>query len=852
MKLIIKILLWSAIAGTLLFTALFALSLSLQDNVIKIFLSSINSNILTKIDIGSYKLSLIRKFPRASVQLENVLVFSSPGLDRNQFRGINTDTLLFAKSVSLEFSMTDLINGKYNIESLNIKRGRLNLYSDSSGIVNYEITGKRTGGPDREITIDLERINIAELKAKYINTATAFYIDGLIRNGRFKSRIAGNNIDFICTSALQICNFKLDSADLSPNVDASIDLNLHKSDSGILFKKSSMKIENFNFSLSGFIRADNRLDLNITGRNIDIARIKNYLPEKYNTTLREYNPSGILKTECRIIGRLSRTSNPNIILTYSLEKGYVRYRKSEIRIKDLSFSGRYTNGKLNNAETSSFELTDINVSLGSASFSGSFLAENFKHPTINMTFTGDIIPEELLEFISLPGISHAKGSLRLNMKLSGILKTKDKYKLSDFVDLNPEADIRFRSFSIGLINKKLSIDDVDGNIMFARNLWAEDLTFSLNGQRFKVNGEFENFPAWISGKPVHIKAIADVVVGALKPESLIADSRPAGTTGKTPYNLPSGIDMQIKFKIDSVVYKTFAASYISGFLNYKPGIINVKSLKLNSLGGNIAGEWILVQHPEKTFTGYGDFTLENVNVNLAFRSFKNFGQDFIKAENLAGSLSGSLSLSLPFDARLNPNVRSLSAEGKYILVNGTLINFAPVRELSNFIELSELENISFSKLENDLFIKDNYLAIPVMNIKSSAADFTVSGKHDFDNNYEYHVKTYLSELLSRKAKKVKKSNTEFGTIEEDGLGRTSLFLKITGKGESVKVTYDLKAVGANIRQNLKNEKSNIKSILKEEYGLFKNDTTVKQKVTPKPKFRIEWSETDTTAIRKDS
>ncbi len=87
-----------------------------------------------------------------------------------------------------------------------------------------------------------------------------------------------------------------------------------------------------------------------------------------------------------------------------------------------------------------------------------------------------------------------------------------------------------------------------------------------------------------------------------------------------------------------------------------------------------------------------------------------------------------------------------------------------------------------------------------MEILSSAADFSVSGKHSFDNNYEYHIKVYLSEILSGKYRKSKKLNSEFGTIEDDGLGRTSLFLKITGKDDNIKVAYDIKAAGSNIRE----------------------------------------------------
>ena len=85
-----------------------------------------------------------------------------------------------------------------------------------------------------------------------------------------------------------------------------------------------------------------------------------------------------------------------------------------------------------------------------------------------------------------------------------------------------------------------------------------------------------------------------------------------------------------------------------------------------------------------------------------------------------------------------------------------------------------------------------------MEVKSSAADLSVSGKHDFENNYEYHVKILLSELLSRKVRKPRPNTTEFGAVQDDGLGRTSLLLKIGNAGDDVKVSDDVKAVGTQI------------------------------------------------------
>ena len=133
-----------------------------------------------------------------------------------------------------------------------------------------------------------------------------------------------------------------------------------------------------------------------------------------------------------------------------------------------------------------------------------------------------------------------------------------------------------------------------------------------------------------------------------------------------------------------------------------------------------------------------------------------------------------------------------------------------------------------------------------MEVNSSAADLSVNGKHSFDNDYEYHVKILLSVILSKKRIRNKSNVTEFGAVEDDGLGRTSLLLKIIGKGEVAKVGYDVKAAGTEVKNNIKKEKQTLKTILNQEYGWYNNDSTVKQKpAEKKSRFRIKWDDGDT-------
>ena len=320
----------------------------------------------------------------------------------------------------------------------------------------------------------------------------------------------------------------------------------------------------------------------------------------------------------------------------------------------------------------------------------------------------------------------------------------------------------------------------------------------------------------------------------------------------TAYILPGDVILDLDFRFDNFEYKTFRAEKIRGSMSYKPGIFNFKALKLNSMEGSVSGNGFVLQNKDKSFLGRGTFDLESVDINTAFKVFHNFGQNFIKAENLAGNISGNISVLVPADSLLKPIIKSVSAEGKYIIKNGDLADFEPIQELSSFIEISELKNIHFEKLENEFFIRNNFLYIPQMDVKSSAANLSISGKHSFDNVYEYHVKILLSEMLSKKIRKPKPNSTEFGAVKDDGLGRTSMLLKIVNKGEDVKVSYDVKAAGSQIKNDIKTERQTLKTILNQEYGWFKKDTVA----TPgpaksAPRFKITWGDADTSKVEAE-
>jgi hypothetical protein len=824
-----------------LLIVLFSASLILKDRVAGMILSSLNENLSTRVDVGSFRLSFLRRFPKASVQMKNVVVHSTKGFDNASIPGNKGDTLLKAKFVTADFSITDIVKGNYNIDRITARDGKANLFCSASGKINYEVTYKSSTKGSGDIAINLERINLTNINVYYNDLSDNVMLLGIVKSGRLKTKIYGDNIDFNTDAEIKVRKLQAQDFTISNDIEGKLDMTLMSSEKGIVFKKGSMKIRDYNLGISGMVDPGKSIDLIVTAHNFDISDIVFYLPKKLQGQVSQYKPEGNIAVNCMIKGPLTTSSSPHIEINWLLKKGRIAYGKSDLSINDLSFSGSYSNGSGNSTATGVVSLSNIKARLGSAEYAGSFSMTGFDTPHVYLDIKGKIIPSELKDFFALTDLEPVGGSAEMNVKIDAILNHKANYSIQDIIDLKPQAQFIFHNLTAGSVRKNLIIENIEGALSTGESINAENLQFIYKGQKIKISGAFVNLPEWIAGNPVRLRANASLEFRMFNPETFLSPQSDDLSSKHKAFLLPDDLDLDITFKIDSLKYKTFSSADFTGSLSYKPGLLTFNSFKMRSLRGVISGNGFLVQNNSKSFNSKGTFNVSRVDINKAFTSFNNFGQTFIKAENLKGLLSGSVSMILPLDSLLKPAIKSISAEGSFALEKGALVNFDPIKELSSFIELSELENISFDRMENDFFIRNNYFYIPQMDVKSSAANLSINGKHDFDNNYEYHIKMLLSEILSKKRKKNNTNVTEFGVVEDDGLGRTSLLLKVEGAGEVVKVGYDVKAAGSTLKNNIKKERQTLKTILNEEYGWYKGDSSaVKKPEAKKQRFRIQW------------
>ena len=246
-------------------------------------------------------------------------------------------------------------------------------------------------------------------------------------------------------------------------------------------------------------------------------------------------------------------------------------------------------------------------------------------------------------------------------------------------------------------------------------------------------------------------------------------------------------------------------------------------------------------------------SLKRLNISKLFSEFEDFGQNTMTHNNLKGIGTAEIQFASVWKSDLTVDLDRIYMRSDLTIEKGELIKFEPIKALSKYIALSELEDIKFPAMKNQIEIKDQKIFIPKMYIHSSALDLTLSGTHTFNNYIDYHVQVLMSDILFQKARKAKKENSEFGIVEDDKSGKTSLFLSMTGTVDNPVFKYDRQGAKQNFKENIAEEKQTLKQILKDEFGWLKKDTSIRKKQKPKDdeKFIIKWDEDENDKAKKE-
>lgn len=825
-----------------------------EDEVSQYLIEELNENILTEIEAEDVNFSLIKKFPKASIEFKNVLAHSKDGFYK-EVKGYTTDTLFFAQSIFIKVDILDLIQDEISIHSIHFNKGRINLFTDHLGDPNYIFWKKHTNDSSRkEFSIELSEVKITNADILYCNDATNIIYRSRAEKIDFEGNFSRKNYLLKIKANQFIQLLSVENVHYIINKNTRTNLELDVVDNLIHLNNGNLKLQNLTFSVNGKIEKGDQknIDLLISGSNLNLRSFLHNLPEK----VREEFPNiigqkGEATLKLSIAGDQINRKKPHVEALFLLSNAQLFDMERDFRLSNVNVEGQFTNGNQNSAKTSKLVFKTFHANIERNSFEGSFELSNFSDPEIALDLKSELYFDEIKNVFKLDTLEVLKGVATAKIKYQGLYQELKSFEFKDLFTKDYAVDISITHGAIKIQENPVLLNDISGNISLMNTLYTDSLYFKINNNDFLIKGRISKLFEFFNEKEI-FNINARVYSNRLNLNELAVLFKSDHTENKESFQFPEKLALQLRLNIDNFEVGKFNATGIHGNLNYKPKMFSLHELSFTSMNGNVKAGGVIIQKYDNNFTVRTQSRLDHININKLFYSFNNFGQTFISNQNLEGNLTGDVFFSSEWSNQIRVNKESVVADCDIKISNGELNNFEPMKGLSRFIDVEELEQIQFSTLKNKITIKDEQISIPQMDINSSALNITASGIHQFNSEYEYHVQVLLSDLLSSRMRKSKRRN-QAEEYEEDNQGRIMLYLLLKGDKDKSKVKYDRKAAKSDRKENMKKEKRELKQMLNEEFGWFKKDSTINtQPAEESNKFKIEFEESTKTQEEKET
>lgn len=815
-----------------------------EDKVKTYILQQVNNSIATKVDVAALEFSVFKKFPYASLEFKQI---SAQEITKNDKKG----ELFKAESVYLQFNIIDILQENYSIKKIAINDGMVNVKIDKNGNNNYHFWKDSKDSTNNSLALELERLTLKRVNFYVLNEYKNIDMDieaiGVTLSGNFSKE----EFELNTQANFMVNQINDDGSPILKNKNIVLNtiLNVNQITNIYQIKKGEIALEQLKFNLNGKVVNKNTgvdLDIQSKGEGLAIEELFSLFPSEQKETLNAYKTKGKITYSSTIKGELSAKKSPAFDASFSIANGVITEKSSNQSLTNLSVTGNFTNGKKNSIKTSELNLNELQADFGPGHISGNYIITNFSNPYIEFESKANVDIAAAKEFFKIDSLDKASGNLEINLNYDGYIKELSDIKASELRNLNAKGTAQLKNANLKLVNNDNNVEQINGDFKFNNNdVKIGNLKFELNNNQYELDGRFNNLLAFLFVENEQLSVKTNFHANKLVLDDLLTQSEEDKSDEKYTIKLPKNIKLKFNANVDTFLFRRFSATNFKGQIHLEDHILTATNVSFNSMRGKVIGNIALDDSKPDEILITSKLKTQNIDIYELFYQFENFSQTAIAAENIKGKATTNIEFASVWNKELKVNKDKIYVLADIEITKGELLNYEPILAMSKYIEVEELEHIKFNSLTTKIEVKNQTVLFPKTEIKSSALDLTFYGTHTFNNEIDYHFEVLMSDVLWNKAKKKKKENLEFGYIEDDGLGKTSLFLHLTGTIDDYKVKYDTKGLKASFKEDLKEEKKSLKTILNKEFGWFKKDTTLKKEEEKKDNgLQIEWEEAE--------
>lgn len=828
MRRVFKWFLWSFFGFAFVTAGLLASAWMYEDEIKARAIAALNQGLLTDLDVKSLDYSVIKHFPRVALTAKEVRLMGAYGPE---------DTLLTAGELSFELGLIRLLGGALAFDQIRVRDGQLHMRKDATGRVNWQVWNPADSANSSETAFDLERVLLENIDFSYRDTPNQLFVEAVQVGASIAGRFEGQKLllqgSIETTSGTVISEGKdwMHQAPLNGRLSMEID----SEDELYTFQDLDLEVAGVGLQGKAAFTASPQgvttlIDARIT--SIDLSQLPRLLPAFIAEQLGPYALSGKGEGHFFMSGLLSQGRIPEWTAGLSLRSASAKHREEDVSLADVLTDlevsgGGNSRGNLQIKHFSGY------LEGGKVELVGSI--DDFTALNADLKLFADLSLADLQRFLTAASVADLTGSARMELSYSGVLPFTSKDGNRSF-----DAEMLKRSSYAGtavLQGVRLSVEglakpleDMTGRIVLDRDgASVERLAMRVGDSDFTLEGRISNILPWLLAEDQMLRVDAKSTSRHIDLASFISSEQESPSSADEVYHfaLPGRMQVEVDARMEVFTFREFEARELRGKVRLTPAGLLFDALQFENAGGKFLLS-LRASPAENGFKIAANADLIDIDVQELFRQFENFGQGFLTTSHLRGRCTASALFQASMDRSLHIDPAKIYSSIDVKIENGELIGLQSMQSISDYMRENrliapfvkadvleeKLRHIRFATFENRIEIRNERIYFPMMDIHSSVMDLKISGSHWFDNRIDYSVGLYLRDIL------VHKDRTEYGVVEDDGLGHR-FFLGMSGTTDEPVFSYDREARKEVRREERREEVSEFKRILKEELNPFK-------------------------------
>ena len=765
MKKIVKIV---AIVVAVVLVAAFVAPMLLRGKIAQIVKREANEMFDARVDFEKLDISLLRHFPRASLDLKGLTVVGA-----GPFEG---DTIVAANRISVVVNPMSLFGDDgFEVTKVILAEPALHAHKLADGKVNWDIVKASGEEPaagevsseegSSSFSLSIRDFRISDATIRYEDDSTGMRFSTAPLSLRLRGDMSADQTDLdqtdldlrLTAGAVRLVSGGIPLlSDAEAELDAVIAADLKNN--RFTFSRNRLRLNAIELTLDGWAEMkDDAVAMDITAGcdKVQFKDVLSLVPAFYTRDFRNLSASGELSMALWARGEMRGAALPAFELKTEVRNGIFQYSSLPKAVDGINIAVRIANpgGVMDKTEV---DLSEFTLRMAGNTLSASLYATNLvSDPVFRAAADGRVDLGAVKEVYPLGEDVALSGLISADVKVSGRMSDVEKARYGQI-----GASGTFVVEKLGLSMPGLPAVHIRraAATITPASMTLGEFGVTVGKSDLAANGQLTGYIGYLlrgdklSGR-LYVKSdlldLNEIMNAMPADEETAGGEAAAQTPAESPapaqaLEVPRNLDLSLKTELQKVLFQKMTIGGITGEMRMADGTLSLSRLRMQLFGGTAtaSGSYSTASDPQRPAL--------QLSLGLSGASFSKTFDELEMVQKLVpvfaktgGDYSLSLDMSATLDAQMSPDLQSVNATGEIKSANIRIQNIEAFDALAKALNNDNLRKIEAKDVAIRFAIRDGRIATEPFDLKMGDIRINMSGSTGLDQTIDYTARVAL-------------------------------------------------------------------------------------------------------------